>query len=103
MPRRPIDKELREEITSKLKLAVEGRIRKKEAADTLRVSRQMLDQYLKGRATPAPDVVLRAMKAWGVTLMYRGREVGASYFAQNTKTKVELTPVQLNLPLADVI
>jgi transcriptional regulator with XRE-family HTH domain len=105
MPRRPTDKELREEIARRLKLAVEGekKVSKKEAALTLRVSRQMLDQYLKGRATPGPDVVLRAMRAWNFTLKYRGREVGASYFDRTSEKKVEFTPTQLTLPLAQVI
>jgi hypothetical protein len=107
MPRRPIDKELRDEITRKLKLAIsERKVPKKDAALTLRVSRQMLDQYLKGRATPGPDVVLRAMKAWSFTLRYRGKEVGASYFDREPEEparKAESPAMQLALPLAEVI
>src|SRR5712692_393540 len=104
MPRRPVDTELRREITRKLKLAVEGRVGKKQAADTLRVSRQMLDKYLKGKATPGPDVVLRAMNAWNFTLNYRGRELGTAYFAQPTDIRAEAAvPAQLELALADVI
>lgn len=103
MPRRPLDTELRREITSKLRLAVEGKVSKKEASDVLRVSRQMLDRYLKGRATPGPDVVLRAMKAWNFTLRYRGRELGTSYFTRPHFIATEQTPVQLELALADII
>jgi transcriptional regulator with XRE-family HTH domain len=103
MPRRPIDTELRREVTTKLRLAIEGKVPKKEASDILRVSRQMLDRYLKGRATPAPDVVLRAMKAWNFTLRYRGRELGTSYFTRPDGIATEPTPVQLELALADII
>lgn len=105
MPRRATDTELREEITRKLRLAIAGekKISKKEAALTLRVSRQMLDLYLKGRATPGSDVILRAMKAWSFTLKYRGREVGASYFDRRLEKKADFTPTQLALPLAEVI
>ena len=105
MPRRATDAELREEISRKLRLAIAGKekVSKKEAALTLRVSRQMLDQYLKGRATPGPDVVLRAMKAWNFTLKYRGRDVGAPYFDRPLERKAVSIPTQLALPLAEII
>jgi transcriptional regulator with XRE-family HTH domain len=76
---------------------------KKAAAATLGVSRQMLDIYLKGQAMPGPDVILRAMKAWGFPLSYRGREVTSSLLAKPTTNGRNKTAEQLLLPLRDAI
>lgn len=80
-----------------------GKVRKKDAAKTLRVSRQMLDLYLDGKAMPGPDVILRAMKEWNFPLNYRGREITSSQLSRPMVTATHAEPEQLLLPLKDAI
>jgi hypothetical protein len=103
MPRRPADPEFCAECARKLREAVVGKMRKKAAAAVLGVSRQMLDVYLKAEATPGPDVLLRAMKAWRFTLKYRGREITSSQLARPPAGETPSTPEQLLLPLREAI
>jgi hypothetical protein len=97
MPRRPADPELCAEFSSRLREAVLGKIRKKSAAATLGVSRQMLDLYLNGRATPGPDIILRAMKEWKLRFKHRGQEISSSHFERNLPSVKASAPQQLNL------
>jgi len=103
MPRRALDPELCSEFAAKLRTSVDGKISRKLAAATLGVSRQMLDIYLKGRAAPGPDVILRAMKAWGFSLKYRGREVTSAQLIRPRVAGPQTTAEQLLLPLKDAI
>lgn len=103
MPRRPADPEVCAECARNLRLAVVGKVRKKTAAAILGVSRQMLDVYINGKATPGPDVILRAMKAWNFTLKYRGREITSSQLARSVGKELPPVPEQLLLPLRDAI
>lgn len=103
MPRRPADPEFCDEFARKLRQAIVGKMTKKLAAATLGVSRQMLDVYLNGKSTPGSDVILRAMKAWGFPLKYRGREVMSSQLVRPTAGGADVPPEQLLLPLRDAI
>lgn len=104
MPKRPADPEFCAECARNLRLAVVGKVRKKAAAAILGVSRQMLDVYIKGKATPGPEVILRAMRAWNFTLKYRGREITSSQLMRSVPEHPPLAvPEQLLLPLRDAI
>ena len=91
------------EFASKLGTAINGRVSKKAAAAVLGVSRQMLDVYLKEGATPGSDIVLRAMKAWGFAVSYRGREITSSQMARPSPIELQATAEQLLLPLKEAI
>lgn len=104
MGRRPPDYDFCNEFAGKLRKAIAGKVPKKTAAATLGVSRQMLDLYLNGKAMPGSDVILKAMKAWGFPLAYRGREITSGLLASPTKKTQEYElPEQLSLPLRDAI
>jgi len=103
MPRRTRDEELCNEFASKLKQAIAGRVRRKTAAALLGVSRQMLDLYMKEKATPGSDVIVRAMKAWNFKLNYRGREFGAPLLTRTEQMTTQVHAEQLRLPLRDAI
>jgi hypothetical protein len=104
MSGRRSDPELKVEFAAKLRAAIVGKVRKKEAAHALRISRQMLDLYLKAEAAPGPDVILRAMEKWSFTLRYRGQELRSSNFEGVSEVAgIEQLPVQLSLPLRDAI
>jgi DNA-binding phage protein len=103
MPRRLRDQELCNEFAGKLKQAIEGKVRRKAAAAVLGVSRQMLDLYLKEKATPGSDVIVRAMKAWNFKLKYRGREFGAPLLMRTEEATIQVHAEQLPLPLKDAI
>ncbi|MGH9397576.1 MAG: helix-turn-helix transcriptional regulator [Terriglobia bacterium] len=65
------------------------------AAEVLRVTRQMLYNYEKGNSLPRLDVLTRAARAWGATFELGGCKV----LPETTRTKSEQAalPVQLEL------
>jgi hypothetical protein len=63
----------------------------------------MLHLYLNEKATPGPDVVVRAMKAWNFKIKYRGRELTAAQLIRSEDKKIEQASEQLPLPLLDAI
>ena len=103
MARRPRDPEVCEEFAANLRTAVVGKVSKKTAAATLGVSRQMLDVYLKGKATPGSDVIMRAMRAWKLPFAYRGREITISQLTRPARGPTHPQPEQLLLPIEEAI
>lgn len=70
MSKRTSDSELRREIASRLKDAISGNhLTKSQAADLLKVKRQTLWLYLKGKVTPGGEVLRRAFELWGIRLV----------------------------------
>jgi transcriptional regulator with XRE-family HTH domain len=90
------------EFAKSLNQAVVGKMSKKTAAATLGVSRQMLEVYLNGEAMPGSDVIMRAMKAWGIPFRFRGRQISVSQLSKPTAVAAS-APEQLSLPLEDAI
>lgn len=88
---------LRTEFAAQLSKAIRG-LSKKAAADKLKVSRQMLNRYLKGKSTPSAEIVKRACEEWKLTLSVRGFEFKGGAFETRPKRRSEASKVaQLNM------
>ena len=75
---------LRSEFAAKLSKAI-ATIPKQLAADTLGVTRQMLNRYVNGRSTPVGEVINRACDAWSLTLSVRGFQFSGGAFDTRRK------------------
>ena len=73
------------------------KLKKGEIAKILRVKRQTLWLYTKGRATPGGEVIKRACDHWKVKLAVKGFEFPASAFETKKKGPAEVLPVQQTL------
>lgn len=79
---------LRTEFAAQLSKVIRG-LSKKAAADKLKVSRQMLNRYLKGKSTPSAEIVKRACEEWKLTLSVRGFEFKGGAFETLPKRRSE--------------
>jgi transcriptional regulator with XRE-family HTH domain len=99
MPQEPSEntQALRSEFAAQLSKAI-AKMSRKAAAEKLKVTRQMLGLYLKGKATPGAEVIKRACDEWHLSLSVRGFEFSGGAFGEGTKRR---TPreraVQLDL------
>lgn len=92
-----LTKELRKAVAREFRRVIDQRYPSaaKAAAD-LGITRQRLQNYLERKATPHSDLLLLAMKKWGIKL--RCFEVEFSESAFREKTAEELLPApQLSL------
>jgi len=93
--------EFRAEVARRLRAKVR-QLRKEglseaAAARLLRVSPQAFNRYVRGLATPRPDVLARACKLWSLRFSYRDVELSAEAFdAPEVKEEVR-RPSQLSL------
>ena len=88
---------MRAEFGSQLAKAIRG-LSKREAAEKLGVTRQMLNRYLKGKSTPGGEVIRRACEEWKFTLSIRGFEFKSGAFGGASKRRSEAAKVaQLSL------
>ena len=78
------------------------RMSKTRAAKDLRVSRQMLHQYLKGKSLPKREVLQRACDLWGLKINYRDLIVSAGSFPP-VREETGVPPKQLDLDLREAI
>ena len=78
------DQDFRDEVAKRLAAEIRGRrLSKKTAAQTLEVSRQILDLYLKARVTPRPEVLRRACNAWpSLVFRFRDHVFSVTHFEQ---------------------
>lgn len=67
-----------------------------QAAEVLKVKRQMVYNYEKGRCLPAIDVLLRAASAWNVPFELGGRKVFTEEIGAKKEKKAE--PIQQVFP-----
>ena len=79
------------------------RLSKTRAAKELRVSRQMLYQYLKGKSLPKREVLQRACAAWGLKINYRDLIVSTESFPSPTVGAETPPAKQLDLDLREAI
>jgi transcriptional regulator with XRE-family HTH domain len=69
MSKRGADSELRRAIVNGLTNAIRtNKLTKSKAAELLKVKRQTLWLYLRGKATPGGDVLRRAFELWGLRI-----------------------------------
>jgi transcriptional regulator with XRE-family HTH domain len=88
----------RAEIAGRFDEAIRNhRISKAQAARDLRVSRQMLYQYLAGKSLPKHDVLRRACEVWKLQLNYKEFIVTATSFPQPERQRPMTQPKQLDL------
>ncbi|HTZ96047.1 MAG TPA: helix-turn-helix transcriptional regulator [Terriglobales bacterium] len=90
MPQEPSENTdaLRTDFAAKLGKAIKG-MSKKEAAEKLGVTRQMLNRYLKSKSTPGSEIVKRACDEWKLTLSVRGFEFKGGAFDVPSKRRSE--------------
>ena len=79
------DQDFRDEVARRLGDEIKQRhLSKKAAAQTLEVSRQILDLYLKAKVTPRPEVLRRACKAWpNLVFRFRDHVFSVTHFEQS--------------------
>ena len=92
---------LRADFAAKLSKAISG-LSKKEAADKLGVTPQMLNRYLKGKSTPGGEVIKRACEHWKLTLSIRGFEFKGGAFDTPQKPQSD-TQKAAQLSLLDLL
>jgi transcriptional regulator with XRE-family HTH domain len=85
------------------KVLASRRISKTRAAKDLRVSRQMLHQYLKAKSLPKREVLQRACDAWGLKINYRDLIVSSESFPSPSVESEAPVPKQLDLDLQEAI
>jgi transcriptional regulator with XRE-family HTH domain len=73
--------EIRAEFARQL-LKVIGRANRKAVAQKLGISRQMLNLYLKGKATPGGEVIKKACDEWGLSLSIKGFHFSGEAFGR---------------------
>lgn len=84
-------------IGKQLQLAREARgLSVAEAAAVLRVKRQMIYNYEKGRSLPRLDVLIRAANAWNVRFTLEGCNV----ISEESKSRATKGPQPVQLELA---
>lgn len=99
MPQKPTANTaaLRAEFAAQLSKAIGG-MPKQEAADVLKITRQMLNRYLKAKSTPGGEVIKRACERWKFSLSVRGFEFKGGAFDTQPKRRSETAKAaQLNL------
>jgi hypothetical protein len=64
-------------------------------AQLLRVDRQLVHLYLKGKTTPGQDVILRTRELWGFPSEYGGMPLDSTTFPSRPGPRIE--PMQLKL------
>lgn len=79
---------LRTEFAAQLSKAIQG-VSKREAAEKLGITRQMLNRYLKGRSTPGGEIIKRACDTWKLSLSVRGFEFKAGAFDAPSRRRSE--------------
>jgi transcriptional regulator with XRE-family HTH domain len=85
----------RAEVARTLRRAI-GTKKQAEAARELGISRQLLNLYLREKATPKPALLAKACKKWGMKFSYAGIEIpGNATYADNGQLRPN--PVQLSL------
>jgi transcriptional regulator with XRE-family HTH domain len=85
------------------KVLMSRRMSKTRAAKELRVSRQMLYQYLSGKSLPKREVLQRACDAWGLKINYRDLIVSSESFTTPSVESESPGPAQLDLDLQEAI
>ena len=75
----------------------DARLKEEEIAEVLKVRRQTLWLYTKGRATPGGEVIKRACDHWKVKLTVKGFEFSGTAFETQKKAPPEVLPAQQTL------
>lgn len=75
LERRRFKNEVQEHIESVLK-----DVTRQDLADELRVTKQAISSYVRGRTTPKPHVLRRLLARWPHTFKYRGAAFGPEAF-----------------------
>ncbi len=97
MSKHSSDSELRREIARCLKDAIrDNHLTKSKAADLLKVKRQTLWLYLKGKVTPGGEVLRRAFELWGIKLILGGLVITKESFGPKMDLDRRM-PEQLSL------
>ncbi len=92
-----LTKELRKAVAREFHRIIDERFPSAaKAADDLGISRQRLQKYLDGEATPHSDLLLLAMKKWGIRLQCFDVEFSQSSFQAKTAEEAPRPP-QLSL------
>ena len=94
MPKRASDPELKAEFSARIKEILKSKSTR-EIALALEVSVQNIYYYRDGRIAPSPEVIRRAMEAWGIELSYRGRTLSLHDYGK--KAWMRAAPLQYEL------
>jgi transcriptional regulator with XRE-family HTH domain len=93
-----VNENLKREVAAKFQEALQRHgLTKTQAALSLGISRQMLHQYLTGKALPNSATLSRACHAWGISLSYKGLEFDQRAFRPLGAHPLREVPVQLSL------
>lgn len=92
-----LTKELRDAVAREFRRVIDQRYPSAaKAADDLGISRQRLQKYLDRKATPHSDLLLLAIKKWGIRLQCFEVEFSQGAFREKTAQEAP-GPRQLNL------
>jgi len=93
------DQDFREEVAHRLMKEIQvRRLSKKMTAETLGVSRQILDLYLKAKVTPRPEVLRRACEAWpDIVFRFRDHVFSVTHFRENAPAAAQQASRQMSL------
>jgi transcriptional regulator with XRE-family HTH domain len=95
------DPAFRAEVTRRIRAKVkdlrkEG-ISEAGAARQIRVSPQGFNRYVRGLATPKPEILARICAVWGLKFSYRSKDFGAEAFSAPEAPRDERKLEQLSL------
>jgi transcriptional regulator with XRE-family HTH domain len=68
------------EIKDHIEAIISSGVPRQALASELRVTKQAISSYLKGRTMPKPHVLRRLLAKWPHTFRYRGKEFGPAAF-----------------------
>ena len=104
MPRKSADPEFRLEVAAKFKDLIKTKgLTRKAAAKELGVTRQSLYLYTKGKVSPGPDVVRKAMELWKIDLTYRGYRLSLQDLSVPVGPTLVPPPLPVQMTLWDAI
>jgi transcriptional regulator with XRE-family HTH domain len=95
------DPEFRAEVARRLRAKVKelrkDGVSEAAAARRIGVTPQGFNRYVRGLATPKPEILARICAAWGLKFSYRSKDFGAEAFSAPEATREDGESEQLSL------
>jgi transcriptional regulator with XRE-family HTH domain len=89
--------EVARRIRAKVKELRKEGVSEAAAARQIGVSPQGFNRYIRGLATPKPEILARICAAWGLKFSYRSKDFGAEAFGAPEASRDERKIEQLSL------